>query len=346
MSKIKVLIVDDSELMRQLLSAIIGSTNDMEVVATAEDPLDAREKIKQFNPDVLTLDIEMPRMDGITFLRNLMRLRPMPVVMISTLTEKGAPATLEALEIGAVDFLVKPNGDDWASVSQYARVIQEKVRQAAAANVSHFNKLVQSKTKKIAKASYDYRKVIVIGSSTGGVEAIRQILQAMPENSPAILLAQHIPASFSASLAHRLDAKSTIKVQEAAEGMKIEPGHAYLANGDFHLEVAQKGDAYFTRLNSAEKVNRHRPSVDVLFDSAVRHVGKHTVGVILTGMGSDGANGLKSIFDVGGSTFAQDEETSVVWGMPSAAIRLNAVQQVLPIEKIPKAILKACEIHS
>lgn len=346
MSKIKVLIVDDSALMRELLSEIIGATNDMVVVATAEDPLDAREKIKQFNPDVLTLDIEMPKMDGITFLRNLMRLRPMPVVMISTLTQKGAPATLEALELGAVDFLDKPKGDDWASVSQYASVIQEKVRQASMANLSHFKKLVHSKVKKITKASYDYRKVIVIGSSTGGVEAIRQVLQVMPDNAPAILLAQHIPATFSASLAHRLDSISTIKVLEAVEGMKVEPGNAYLANGGFHLEIVQKGNAYFTSLNSAEEVNRHRPSVDVLFDSAAGHIGKHTVGVILTGMGSDGASGLKNIYDVGGITIAQDDETSVVWGMPSAAIRLNAVQQVLPLEQISKAILKACETHS
>jgi two-component system chemotaxis response regulator CheB len=342
LKKIKVLIVDDSELIRQLLTEIISSTPDMEVVATAEHPLDAREKIKQYNPDVLTLDIEMPKMDGITFLRNLMRLRPMPVVMISTLTQKGAPATLDALAIGAVDYVAKPQGNAWDSLNSYAAVIQEKVRNAATANLSAHEKILESKPVEIKEGKYDGRKVIVIGSSTGGTEAIRDVLQSMPENCPPILLAQHIPAAFSASLAQRLDSKSKIKVQEASTGMRLELGHAYLAPGDFHLEIKERSGHLVTYLNDMDKVNGHKPSVDVLFKSVASHVGKHCVGVILTGMGNDGAQGLKEILDIGGTTFAQDEETSVVWGMPGSAVRLNAVQKVLPIQKISRALLDAC----
>jgi len=336
------LIVDDSELIRQLLTEIISSSGDMEVVATAEDPLDAREKIKQFNPDVLTLDIEMPKMDGITFLRNLMRLRPMPVVMISTLTQKGAPATLDALAIGAVDYVSKPQGSAWDSLNSYATVIQDKVRNAANANLSAHEKILESKPIELAACKYDSRKIIVIGSSTGGTEAIRDVLQSMPDNAPPILLAQHIPAAFSASLALRLDAKSKVKVQEATTGMKLESGHAYLAPGDFHLEIKERGGHLVTFLNDADKVNGHKPSVDVLFDSVVRHIGKHAVGAILTGMGNDGAQGLKNILDAGGATFAQDEETSVVWGMPGSAVKLNAAQKVLPIHKIACALLDVC----
>lgn len=336
------MIVDDSELIRQLLTEIISSSGDMEVVATAEDPLDAREKIKQFNPDVLTLDIEMPKMDGITFLRNLMRLRPMPVVMISTLTQKGAPATLDALAIGAVDYVSKPQGNAWDSLNSYTTLIQDKVRNAANANLSAHEKILESKPIELAACKYDSRKIIVIGSSTGGTEAIRDVLQSMPDNAPPILLAQHIPAAFSASLALRLDAKSKVKVQEASTGMKLETGHAYLAPGDFHLEIKERGGHLVTFLNDADKVNGHKPSVDVLFDSVVKHIGKHAVGAILTGMGNDGAQGLKNILDAGGATFAQDEETSVVWGMPGSAVKLNAAQKVLPIHKIARALLDVC----
>lgn len=342
MKKIKVLIVDDSELIRQLLTEIISSSDDMEVVATAEHPLDAREKIKQFNPDVLTLDIEMPKMDGITFLRNLMRLRPMPVVMISTLTQKGAPATLDALAIGAVDYVAKPQGNAWDSLNSYASTIQEKVRYAANANLSAHEKILESKPLEIKEAKYDSRKVIVIGSSTGGTEAIRDVLQSMPENCPPILLAQHIPAAFSASLAQRLNSRCKINVHEAQTGMKLEPGNAYLAPGDYHLEIKERSGHLVTFLNDGDKVNGHKPSVDVLFNSVAKLVGKHTVGAILTGMGNDGAQGLKLILDSGGSTFAQDEETSVVWGMPGSAVRLNAVQKVLPIHRISRALLDAC----
>tara|TARA_R110001592_G_scaffold38315_2_gene126472 strand:- start:13259 stop:14293 length:1035 start_codon:yes stop_codon:yes gene_type:complete len=342
LKKIKVLIVDDSELIRQLLTEIISSSPDMEVVATAEHPLDAREKIKQFNPDVLTLDIEMPKMDGITFLRNLMRLRPMPVVMISNLTQKGALATLDALSIGAVDYVAKPQGNAWDGLSSYADEIQGKVRNAANANLLAYEKIIERKSVEAINGNYDKRKVIVIGSSTGGTEAISDILHSMPENCPPILLAQHIPAAFSASFAHRLNTRSIIKVHEATTGLRLEPGNAYLAPGDFHLEIKERNGHLVTFLSDSDKFNGHKPSVDILFKSVVQFVGKYTVGAILTGMGNDGAQGLKEILDAGGTTFAQDEETSIVWGMPGSAVRLNAVQKILPIGQISRALLDAC----
>jgi two-component system chemotaxis response regulator CheB len=344
LKKIKVLIVDDSELIRQLLTEIISSAPDLEVVATAEHPLDAREKIKQFNPDVLTLDIEMPKMDGITFLRNLMRLRPMSVVMISTLTQSGAPATLDALAIGAVDYIAKPQGGGWDNLAGYTELIQEKVRNAARANLTVYDKTLESagKAPVIQTAQYAARKVIAIGSSTGGTEALRKVLHNMPENAPPILLAQHIPAAFSASLALRLDGMSRINVLEAENRMPLAAGHAYLAPGDQHLDIVEKNGVLFTRLSQTEKVNGHRPSVDVLFHSVAAVVGKNAVGVILTGMGNDGAAGLKAIRDAGGTTFAQDEQTSVVWGMPGSAVRMNAVEKVLPIQSITQALMTAC----
>ena len=342
MKKIKVLIVDDSELIRQLLTEIISAAPDMEVIATAEHPLEAREKIKQFNPDVLTLDIEMPKMDGITFLRNLMRLRPMPVVMISTLTHKGAPATLDALALGAVDYIAKPQGSAWDSLAAYSALIQEKVRNAAQANLSAYGRITENQPVLIAEQPYSRKKVIAVGSSTGGTEAIREVLQSIPERAPPILIAQHIPAAFSASLAQRLDSKCRIKVCEAEHGMKLEPGHAYLAPGDVHLELVLRNGLLYTSLSDAEKVSGHRPSVDVLFNSLARVIGSNAVAVLLTGMGSDGALGLKAISEKGGTTFAQDEQTSVVWGMPGSAVKLNAVQKILPIQKIAQGLLNAC----
>lgn len=356
MKKIKVLIVDDSVLIRQLLTEIIASSPDLEVVATAVDPIDAREKIKQFNPDVLTLDIEMPKMDGITFLRNLMRLRPMPVVMISTLTEKGAPATLDALEVGAVDYVAKPQGDGWGNLESYAEIIKTKVRNAALANMSARDNLssASSYDKKsniqggVASSAdkpvhYKLSKVICIGSSTGGTEAIKEVLHSMPINCPPILIAQHIPAAFSASLADRLNRTCGITVREAKAGMPLEAGNAYLAPGDYHLKVIEKKGRLVTALDDGEKVCGHRPSVDVLFNSALAVAGSNVVAAILTGMGSDGATGLKAILDKGGITFAQDEATSVVWGMPGAAVKLEAVQKILPVQGIRSALLQACE---
>ena len=342
MKKIKVLIVDDSEVIRQLLTEIISSAEDLEVVATAEDPFDAREKIKQFNPDVLTLDIEMPKMDGITFLRNIMRLRPMPVIMISTFTQEGVPATLEALSIGAVDYVSKPQINSSDTLRNYTTEIQDKIRNAAKANLVAYEKSLENKSDKLQQHTYDSRKIIALGGSTGGTEAIRQVLQSMPVNCPPILLVQHIPATFSSSFAKRLNDQCDITVQEAKTGMRIKPGNAYLAPGDSHLEIKELDGHLVTCLNNKGKVNGHMPSLDVLFHSIAQHVGKYSVAAILTGMGSDGAQGIKRIFDSGGTTFAQDEDTSVVWGMPGSAIRLNAIQQILPIQKITRALLDAC----
>jgi len=346
------LIIDDSELIRQVLTEIIASAPDLEVVASAVDPIDARDKIKQFSPDVLTLDIEMPKMDGITFLRNLMRLRPMPVVMISTLTEHGAPATLDALEIGAVDYIAKPKGGSWGNLADYAEVIQDKLRHAARSNMSAREsftnsvspvKVATSESVQENNTRFKSTKVICIGSSTGGTEAIREVLFDMPTNCPPILMAQHIPAAFSASLADRLNRTCAITVKEAKAGMPLEAGHAYLAPGDFHLKVIEKNGRLITALDDSDKVNGHKPSVDVLFQSAISCVGKNIVAAILTGMGNDGAEGLKSIQDHQGITFAQDEATSVVWGMPGAAVKLGAVKHILPIKKIRNGLLKACE---
>ena len=343
--------MDDSELIRQVLTEIISSAPDLEVVDTAVDPIDARNKIKQYNPDVLTLDIEMPKMDGITFLRNLMRLRPMPVVMISTLTEHGAPATLDALEIGAVDYIAKPKGGSWGGLDDYAGIIQEKVRSAARANLaareclsSVLPRKEQAKVGKIeAPIQFKSSKVICIGSSTGGTEAIKEVLHGMPVNCPPILLAQHIPAAFSTSLAERLNRICEISVREAKPGMPLEPGNAYLAPGDLHLKIIEKNGRLITTLDDGDKVNGHKPSVDVLFNSAIERVGKNLVAAILTGMGSDGAIGLKGVLDNGGMTFVQDEASSVVWGMPGAAVKLEAAQKILPIQRIRSGLLKACE---
>lgn len=323
----------------------------MEVVAAAVDPIDARDKIKLFNPDVLTLDIEMPKMDGITFLRNLMRLRPMPVVMISSLTERGAPATLDALEIGAVDYVAKPKVGSEEDLNQYAELIKGKLREAAQSNISALENLTKPRSSasiesdnatKESDTRYRAEKVICIGSSTGGTEAIREVLIGMPVNCPPILIAQHIPAVFSASLAERLNRICSITVQEARAGIQLEPGNAYLAPGDFHLKLVRQSSRIITALDESDKVSGHRPSVDVLFQSALSCLGKSVVAAILTGMGSDGAQGLKSIRDQDGETFAQDEDTSVVWGMPGAAVRLGAVKHVLPIGKIRAGLLKAC----
>ena len=345
MKKIKVLIVDDSELIRQVLTEIISGTDDIEVIATAEDPIDARAKIKKYNPDVLTLDIEMPKMDGITFLKNLMRLRPMPVIMISTLTQIGAPATLDALEIGAVDYIGKPQGGSWGDLKGYADTIHEKIRNAAKANMAAHDKVVYKPATRLEKSpNYKRTKVICVGSSTGGTEAMREVLQSMPPNCPPILLAQHIPVAFSASLADRLNRHCDITVREAKSGMPLEKGNAYIAPGDLHLTLHKKDDRYITACFDGENVSGHKPSVDVLFKSVAKKVGRNAVSIILTGMGRDGAEGMRDIFNQGGVTIVQDEATSVVWGMPGAAAGLGVAQHVVPIKMIASEVLKHCKV--
>ena len=335
-SKIRVLCVDDSALIRDLLTEIINSQPDMEVVAVAPDPIAARDLIKQHNPDVLTLDVEMPRMDGLDFLERLMRLRPMPVLMVSSLTQSGSEITLRALELGALDFVAKPSLGIRNGMMEYANEIAEKLRAAAR---SRPRQALPNKNAPVRKALTapltSSEKLIIIGASTGGTEAIRSVLEPLPANAPAILITQHMPGGFTRSFAERLDRLCRISVKEATDGERVLPGHAYIAPGDQHLELARSGANYVARLNSGPPVNRHRPSVDVLFHSAAKHAGKNAVGVILTGMGKDGAKGLLEMREAGAATIAQNEETCVVFGMPREAIAMGGALEVVALDDIP-----------
>jgi two-component system chemotaxis response regulator CheB len=335
---LRVLVVDDSALVRALMSELLGADPGIEVVGTAADPYIAREKIKRLSPDVLTLDVEMPRMDGLTFLRNLMRLRPMPVLMVSSLTEAGATVTLEALALGAVDFIAKPRIDVARGLVDYAPMLVEKVKHAATARVARVVPPVP--------ASYDgpigYRtteRLLAIGASTGGTEAIREVLSRMPADAPATVIVQHIPAAFSAAFAERLDRHSRMTVMQARDQQPLLPGHAYLAPGGQHLRVVRSGARWLCQLGEDDPVRRHRPSVDVLFRSVAAHAGANAGAALLTGMGDDGAAGLLALRDAGARTIAQDEATSVVWGMPGAAVANGAAAEVLPLEQIPYRLL-------
>ena len=341
--KIKVLIVDDSALIRAILTEIINSDSRFTVVGAAKDPFEAREMIKALLPDVLTLDIEMPRMNGITFLQNLMRLRPMPVLMISTLTQEGAPATLEALELGAVDFLPKPQTGGDAALEIYRELILDKLFWAAKANISRPEP--EAKTiSDLAAISHNRQLrrgfICAIGASTGGTEAIKTVLEDMPATAPPIVITQHIPESFSTSFAKRLDSLSAMRVYEAEHNQLILPGCAYLAPGHSHLRVVKTAKGYMCRLDRGEPVNRHRPSVEVLYDSVTEAAGHCALGVILTGMGADGAQALLRMRQAGAMTLGQDEATSVVWGMPGAAFKLGAVDKVLPLQKMARLIMQ------
>lgn len=339
MAKIRVLVIDDSALIRQMLTEILSNRDDIEVVGTAADPFIAREKIKQLAPDVLTLDIEMPKMTGLQFLQNLMRLRPMPVIMVSTLTERGAPETLEALELGAVDYICKPKAKTETKLRIFADDLVDKVRMASTARVRPFeqNKVVQKEVLK----SNDFQRIIAVGSSTGGTEAIKELLTNVPVNCPPILITQHIPKVFSTSFAERLDRYLAMEVFEAQEGMIIRPGCVYIAPGDYHLTIARSGTKMVCHIIQTEKINRHRPAVDVMFESILEAYGSKVVAIMLTGMGSDGATGMLKLKQAGAITFAQDEATSVVWGMPQAAFNLGAVDEVLPLQKIPAKMLNS-----
>ncbi len=347
MKKIKVLIIDDSLVVRTILNEIIGAQSDMEVVGTAEDPYVAREKIKQLNPDVLTLDIEMPRMDGVTFLKNLMRLHPMPVIMISTLTEAGAEITLEALNIGAFDFVAKPKENQGKGLSDYSDEITTKIRYARQSNI---NELARRGAKDRGGSAvlgsvlvgYAPSKdhLVVIGASTGGTEAIKDVLLGLPANCPPILVTQHIPSQFSASYAYRLNECCPMTVHEAEANQKLLPGHVYIAPGDQHLMLKKSGAGYATTLGDGERINRHKPSVDVLFDSLIKVAPADATGVLLTGMGRDGAEALLRMKKAGYHTIIQDEGSSVVWGMPGAAYKLNAHTEMKPLESISKHLLK------
>ncbi|WOC26074.1 chemotaxis response regulator protein-glutamate methylesterase [Pseudoalteromonas sp. N1230-9] len=337
---IKVLIVDDSPLIRGLLKEVLEQADDMHVVGAAEDPYQARDLIKRLNPDVLTLDIEMPKMDGLSFLKNLMRLRPMPVVMVSTLTQKGSPITLEALELGAVDFIAKPTANVSENLQRYAHLVQQKVRTAAGARIRAFKEQKLEKDSSLDSLQFKSNAVMAIGASTGGTEAIKEVLIRMPKHCPPIVITQHIPPVFSTSFAMRMDRLCAINVKEAEQGDKLEAGWAYIAPGDQHLSVVKKGAALYCQLDSGEPVNRHRPAVDVLFNSLAVLNCKTTVASLLTGMGSDGAKGLLALHQAGAYTMAQDELSSVVWGMPKAAIELNAANEIVRLDKVAAHMLK------
>lgn len=345
-TKIKVLVVDDSAVIRQLLTEIINAQSDMEVVGTASDPYIAREKIKKLAPDVMTLDIEMPRMDGITFLRNLMRLRPMPVIMISTLTEVGAEITFEALNLGAFDFLPKPRENLGKGLLEYQEEIAQKIRAAARANLNSLERRSdqarQTPFKPVATLP-GYVPVqnalIAVGASTGGTEAIKEVLIRLPANCPPVVITQHIPPQFSLSYAIRMNNTCAMTVHEARANQKLLPGNVYIAPGDYHLTLRRASDGLYTVLSDAEKVNRHRPSVDVMFESLVSLGLKQAVGVLLTGMGADGARGLLAMKQIGCHTIIQDEETSVVWGMPGSAWQLGAHCEIRPLEAIAARLL-------
>lgn len=348
--KIKVLIVDDSALIRSVLNEIISSQPDMEVVGVAPDPLVARELIKQTNPDVLTLDVEMPKMDGLDFLERLMRLRPMPVIMVSSLTERGSEITMRALELGAVDFVTKPKISIQSGMLEYAELITEKIRMASkvrvrARTIAAEHKNAGEVLPQLRNPLTSSEKLIIIGASTGGTEAIKNFLVQMPSDCPGILITQHMPEGFTRSFAKRLDGLCKIAVSEASGGERVLPGHAYIAPGHSHLLLARSGANYVTQLSDAEPVNRHRPSVDVLFRSSAAAAGKNAVGVILTGMGKDGAQGMLEMKQAGAYNFAQDEASCVVFGMPREAIAIGATHEVASITELPSKVLHYLATH-
>lgn len=341
---IKVLIVDDSALIRGVMKEIISAQPDMEVVGAAPDPLAARELIKQTNPDVLTLDVEMPKMDGLDFLERLMRLRPMPVLMVSSLTERGSEITLRALELGAVDYITKPKMSIQSGMLEYAELIAEKIRIAARARVRATPPPLAQGQGSAALASVrnpliSSEKLIIIGASTGGTEAIKEFLVQLPSDSPGVLITQHMPEGFTRSFANRLDKLCKISVREAEGGERVLPGHAYLAPGHSHLKLVRSGANYMTQLDDGPPVNRHRPSVDVLFESAAQAAGKNAVGVILTGMGKDGAAGMLKMKEAGAYNLAQDEASCVVFGMPREAIAIGATHDVAPLSELPGRVM-------
>lgn len=349
--KIKVLVVDDSALIRSVMKEIIDSQPDMETVGAAPDPIVAREMIKRLNPDVLTLDVEMPRMDGLDFLEKLMRLRPMPVVMVSSLTERGSEITLRALELGAVDFVTKPKISIRSGMQEYTEMITDKIRAASKAKLRPQVAKPAGATgnggvlPELRNPLTSSEKLIIIGASTGGTEAIKEFLVKMPSDCPGILITQHMPEGFTRSFAQRLDNLCKISVKEAEGNERVLPGHAYIAPGHSHLELVRSGANYMTKIQQEAPVNRHRPSVDVLFRSAAQYAGKNAVGVIMTGMGRDGAQGMLEMRQAGAYNFAQDEASCVVFGMPREAIALGGANEVLPLGSMAGRVLTYLAEH-
>ena len=361
MSKIRVVVVDDSALIRSLLSSLINAQTDMECIGVANDPYQAREMIRNLNPDVITLDVEMPRMDGLDFLEKLMRLRPMPVVMVSTLTERGAETTLRALELGAVDFVAKPRIGIAQGLQDMAAEIADKVRIASRARIGRRTVAVPpppsatplpagapaagagtpplGKPVPVAFSRSSTEKIVAIGSSTGGTEALREVLTVLPADCPAVMVTQHMPPGFTKSFADRLNSLCKMHVKEAEHGERVLPGHVYIAPGGHHLALGRSGANYVVEIDDGPPVNRHRPSVDVMFRSVARHAGRNAIGVILTGMGRDGADAMKKLRDAGAYNIGQDEASCVVYGMPREAAAVGAVHEVLPLQKIGHQIL-------
>ena len=352
--KIRVIVVDDSALVRSLLAEIINRQSDMECIGTANDPLVAREMIREHNPDVITLDVEMPRMDGIDFLGRLMRLRPMPVVMVSTLTERGADVTLRALELGAVDFVSKPRIGVVHGLNGLALQIVEKIRVAAVAQVrramapspAQTAEASDSKVLPAARSALlslsvhmSTEKLVCIGASTGGTEAIKEVLLHLPADAPAIAIAQHMPAGFTTSFAARLNSLCQISVKEAVHGERILPGHAYIAPGSRQFSIGRSGTNYVAVVDDGPPVNRHKPSVEVLFKSAAAVAGRNAYAIMLTGMGNDGAAAMREMKDAGSYNFVQDEASCIVFGMPREAIAHGAADEVLPLSAIAPALL-------
>ncbi|BAO80187.1 chemotaxis response regulator containing a CheY-like receiver domain and a methylesterase domain [Serpentinimonas raichei] len=351
MAKIKVVVVDDSALVRSLLSEIINQQSDMQCIGAANDPLQAREMIRELNPDVITLDVEMPKMDGLEFLSRLMKLRPMPVVMVSTLTEQGADTTLRALEMGAVDFVAKPRIGVSSGLKALGEEIVDKIRIASQARVSRH---IAAVTPTLARAPetasgaprpsslgrLSTEKIICIGASTGGTEAIKEILVELPADAPGIVITQHMPPGFTTSFAARLDSLCRIRVQEAVDGQRILPGHAYIAPGGKQFSIARSGANYVAVVDDSPPVNRHKPSVEVLFKSCARVLGPNAIGVMLTGMGGDGGAAMKEMLDAGSHNIVQDEASCVVFGMPKVAIQHGAASEVLPLKRIAPALLE------
>lgn len=344
-NRVRVLIVDDSAGMRRLLTSIFEADREIEVVGAAPDPFVARQKIKDLEPDVITLDVEMPRMDGITFLEKLMRGHPMPVVMVSSLTQKNCDVTLQALELGAVDFFPKPTVDTLVGVEAAAAEICQKVKAAARAKVRAASGPAPA-VKPVLTGLKMTHQVIAIGASTGGTEATREVLQLLPADCPGIVIVQHMPAGFTKSYAQRLSSLCAIHVKEAEDGDRILPGHALLAPGGFHMSVVRSGAQTSVKVFDSDPVNLHKPSVDVLFDSCADQLGRNVVGVILTGMGDDGARGMRKMRDAGARTIAQDEASCVVFGMPKEAIAHGGVEQVLPLDRIAGGMLKLCSAEA
>ena len=350
MAKTRVVVVDDSALVRSLLAEIINRQSDMECIGAAADPLVAREMIRNLNPDVITLDVEMPRMDGIDFLGKLMRLRPMPVVMVSTLTERGADVTMRALELGAVDFVAKPKIGVADGLRQLADDITDKIRvatraqlrrpsaNAASAAASGHAPSAAAPIAHLGRLSTE--KIVFVGASTGGTEATKEVLMSLPPDFPAVMITQHMPPGFTRSYAARLDGLCRIRVAEARDGERVLPGHAYIAPGGLHLSVERSGANYIARVQDGEPVNRHKPSVEVLFKSAARIVGQNALGIMLTGMGADGAKAMKEMRDAGSYNLVQDEASCVVFGMPREAINAGAAHEVLPLGQISTKLIE------